>query len=84
MVRIRLLGKSDSCPRRVQPVALGDEILSLLLIRVPHPWFVHPPLMTLSGDVRQVLHCDRPQAGPLTTRSDRVAIEVDKDKRRRC
>jgi len=27
----------DHRPPRVQPVALGDEILSLLLIRVPHP-----------------------------------------------
>ena len=53
---------------RVQPVVLGGEIFIALLIRVPHKWFVHPPPMRLSGDVCQVRHCDRPQAGRLTGR----------------
>jgi hypothetical protein len=48
--------------RIVQPVALGVEILSLLIRAPTLGSFI--PLM-LSGDVRQVLHCDRPQAGRL-------------------
>jgi hypothetical protein len=55
---------------RMQPVALGVRSCRSVDTRAPQVVRSSPP-MTRSGDVRQVRHCDRPQAGRLATRRTR-------------